>query len=64
MRALEAVFQQPARHPLRWKPKVFSARVLDEFLEYLDEIESSVPEDVRRLAKMLYGVVSEPEPGA
>ena len=48
--------EDPLRAELEYKARIFSLNDTDEFLEYLREIESQTPVEVREYSAMIYGV--------
>ncbi len=48
--------EEPLSTDLEYKAQIFSMRDTDGFLEYLHEIESGTPEDVREFAFRIYGI--------
>ena len=48
--------EEPLKSELNYKARVFSLGDTDEFLEYLREIESQTPNDVRKYASIIYGI--------
>jgi hypothetical protein len=49
--------EEPLGADLEYKARIFSLSDPDEFLGYLQEIESKTPDDVREHAAMIYGIV-------
>ncbi|WP_296762066.1 hypothetical protein [Sediminimonas sp.] len=48
--------EEPLRAELEYKARIFSLNNPDEFLGYLQEIESQTPDEVREYAAMIYGI--------
>ena len=48
--------EEPLKTDLEYKAEIFSMSNTDGFLEYLHEIESGAPEDVREFALRIYGI--------
>ncbi|MEO0937833.1 MAG: hypothetical protein AAFY38_06740 [Pseudomonadota bacterium] len=48
--------EEPLRTELDYKARIFSLSDTDAFLEYLREIESQTPDEVREYAAMIYGI--------
>jgi len=55
-RCAQMLTEEPLSTDLEYKAQIFSMSDTDGFLEYLREIESGTPEDVREFAFRIYGI--------